>query len=179
MRGRGGKTRSASFCTSSNLGCAKQVWSPDFCVAVAYGSRYNSETMGRPAGKQHDTTLNLRLPQETLVALRALAKRSKVSVAFLIRGGLVRAMSDSVAPLAAIAKDKKRSPRTRMRAADLIRTMAKGVIFLTPKGLEIARRRAAQAKAKEPAQTEKPDPTLDPDVFACPHCGAWGTVHDH
>jgi len=110
--------------------------------------RRTGKPVGRPPGKHHDKTIRVRLPSATVDALKQIARREKVSVSYLVRGGVDRALADTVPILVKIARDTKRGASVRMKAASDLMLFAKAGLFLSPYGLKIARSKAAH-KAEE------------------------------
>ena len=104
--------------------------------------------MPRPAGRQHDASLNLALPAVAKKALTAIAKAEGVSLSALLRGGVRRAIADAVPELVAVARDETRSPGVRLGAAKTLRLLARADLHLSPVGLQLAQAKIAQARAK-------------------------------
>lgn len=104
--------------------------------------------MPRPAGRQHDASLNVALPSVAKQALTAIAKAENASLSSLVRAGVRRAIADAVPKLAAVARDETRSPGVRMKAARTLRFLALADAHLGPLGLPLAQSKAADRRGR-------------------------------
>src|SRR3989304_1014942 len=76
---------------------------------------------GRPAGRWHDVTVHVRVPQEVRDFLRGMGGEYGLSVGEVVRFGIAAWLGDLAGALVSVAKNPKAPPRERMRAAGGIR----------------------------------------------------------
>jgi hypothetical protein len=97
---------------------------------------------GRPRGRQFDTTMNLRLPRETVRALHLLAKAAGTSAAKAARMAILRELADSARTLITQMQEPGAPLHRKLRAVKLFQHCKLGMLGLSPEGSRIARAKA-------------------------------------
>jgi len=98
---------------------------------------------GRPPGRQYDKVLHIRLPAESVRALKELAGIGGVSVSEIVRSGILASLAHAIEPLAKTVNDDSRPARKRLTAIKRLRKIMEAGLHMGPVGLQLARAKAA------------------------------------